>query len=468
MAREKMDMAKVLAILAQPKEPLPPLENAERMRLEIPYITKNGDVDTRAVRVVWYMNASKPMPLIFVPHYEMGEDSLELRDYLAQGWAVACPDAFDNKYNGTLLDDDMVFNNAAVYALRHCVEFDQDRMALVGGSAGGYMTMMLSGQKLNLCASIANGPITNAYFQLECYFKRANELNFAALLKMKQEGDAESSGNGAKSPIEVMCSLQKLPLPFLAGLTRMFEPKKASGEPERDVAAWEAISAVGIADRYCSPVLVNHCTSDVLVPVDQITRRFTYPTPGDSLPADYDLRLPVDFPGRLGKSLEECLPPEKTRVERIIVPEQADFETVLPYDSAKQFNLNIFDDGPAEGFGTHSARMDVGRRLDVPYLQKMFEKTSKETCVLNTAMLESMLWRWLGRDAALPAHEGVNDKAYGSLAMYRQEIQEELARYQAGGGDVDAVAEKLLAENRDADLKNAWIACKSSMDQKTS
>ena len=152
MAREKMDMAKVLAILAQPKEPLPPLENAEHMRLEIPYITKNGDVDTRAVRVVWYMNASKPMPLIFVPHYEMGEDSLELRDYLAQGWAVACPDAFDNKYNGTLLDDDMVFNNAAVYALRHCVEFDQDRMALVGGSAGGYMTMMLSGQKLNLCA----------------------------------------------------------------------------------------------------------------------------------------------------------------------------------------------------------------------------------------------------------------------------------------------------------------------------
>ena len=69
MAREKMDMAKVLAILAQPKEPLPPLENAEHMRLEIPYITKNGDVDTRAVRVVWYMNASKPMPLIFVPRW---------------------------------------------------------------------------------------------------------------------------------------------------------------------------------------------------------------------------------------------------------------------------------------------------------------------------------------------------------------------------------------------------------------
>ena len=34
MSKGKMDMAKVLAILAQPKEAPPPLENVERLNLE--------------------------------------------------------------------------------------------------------------------------------------------------------------------------------------------------------------------------------------------------------------------------------------------------------------------------------------------------------------------------------------------------------------------------------------------------
>lgn len=465
MAQEKMDISKVLAILAQPKEALPPLTGVERLRLEIPYITKEGTVDVRFVRVVYAKDAARPMPLIFVPHYEIGEDSLELRDYLDKGWAVACTDGFDNKYNGTLLDDDMVFNNAAVFHLRHRPEFDPKRIALVGGSAGGYMTMMLSGQKLNLCASIANGPITNAYFLLECYFKRANALNFAALMKIKAEEDSISQEQKKdKTPLEVLQSLAKLPLPFLAGLTGMFDPTNATSEEKADYAHWEAVCALGIADRYSSPVLINHCTSDVLVPVDQITRRFTYPTPGESLPADFDLRLPADFPGKLSCSLEDCLPAEKTRVERIVVPEKADFDTVLPYDSSKQFNINIFDDGPAEGYGSHSARMDVGRRLDVPYLEEMFEKTAAQTCHMTPAMLKSLLLRYAGQDEVLPAHVGVDDTAYGSLAVYRQEVLEELRTYETNAGDLQAVADVLFSQQRNEELRAVWEECKKSID----
>lgn len=163
MSKEKMDISKVLAMLAQPKEPPAPLENVERLKLDIPYITKEKDIHTRVVRVVIPQGAAQPMPLIYVPHYEMGEDSLELREYLAKGWAVACPAEFDNNYNGKLTDDDLIFNNAALYTLRHIPEFDKERIILVGGSAGGYMTMMLNGLQLGFCASIANGPITNTY-----------------------------------------------------------------------------------------------------------------------------------------------------------------------------------------------------------------------------------------------------------------------------------------------------------------
>lgn len=469
MSGKKMDMAKVLAILAQPKEELPPLENVERMKLEVSYITKENTVDTRMVSIVMPQGVKQPMPLIYVPHYEMGEDSLELRDYLAQGWAMACPADFKDAYNGTIMDDDLVFNNAALYTLRHRPEFDKNRIALVGGSAGAYMTLMLNGLQLGHCVSIANGPIANTYFNVACYFEKAAELNNQAMMKMMAEKAANEEAQGEKPEeekadkekadketdknpaLELMQKLQKLPLPFLAGLIGIFKPVGNNYPAQDEWGKWEAISGVGLADRFSSPILVNHCTSDVLVPVDQITKKFTYDIPGDSLPKSFDMKIPENLPGKLGCSLEECLPEKDTRTECIPVPEDASADIDVPYDSSKKFNINIYDDGPAEGYGTHSARMDVGRRRDVPYLKEMFEKTAAQNCVLTPAMLKSFLIRWQGEDVTLPAHTGVDDHVYGSLEIYRKEVREELSDWVAAHGEeaLKAVAEEALKSEKD-------------------
>ena len=468
MSQEKMDIAKVLAILAQPQEPPAPLEHVTRLLLQIPYITKVGKVETRPVRIFMPEEAETPMPLIYVPHYEMGEDALELRDYLAKGWAVASPAEFSDSYNGKLTDDDLVFNNAALYTLRHRAEFDKDRICLVGGSAGGYMTLMLSGLQLGHCASIANGPITNVYFNFEYYFHKANALNQQALLKImaekaaKKEAGEDPAATDAKNQaesnaaLELMKSLAELPIPFLAGLIGLFEPVGENFPDKEDMRRWEALSPVGIADCFCSPVMVNHCTSDVLVPSDQITRRFTYERPGDSLPDSYDARLPKDFPGKLGCSLEECLSAGETRTERFVVPEKAD-PIDLPYDRTKRFNINMFDDGPAEGYGTHSSRMDVGRRYDVGYLSDMFERTAAKTCILTPAMLRSLLQRYQGESIALPAHTGVDDAVYGSLAVYQKEVAEELSDWAKNHGEeaLQEVFGKLLEMTGDAKEKRA-------------
>lgn len=434
MAKEKMDISKVLAILAQPREKPVPLTNVDRLRLEIPYITKERTKDMRTVRVVMPLDAIRPMPLIFIPHYEMGEDSIELRDYLVKGWAVACPAEFNDKYNGTLTDDDLVFNNAALYTLRHRPEFDKSRIVLVGGSAGGYMTLMLTGLHLGICASIANGPVTNVLFNFHYYFSKANSLNMQVLMKLsaekieKKEPQNKKEQEG-KNLMEMLQELSVLPIPFLAGLAGIFAPIGNNFPDKTDVARWEALSAVGIADRFSSPIMVNHCTSDVLVPVDQISKRFTYERPGESLPAEFDMRIPQDFPGKLKYSLEECLPQDQTRTARIVVPEIADAEEPIPYDIGKMFNINVYDDGPAEGYGTHSARMDVGRRLDIPYLEEMISRTSAKNCLLTPAMLKALLRRYRGEEIALPAHEKVDDTVYGSLAIYRQEVRDELAEW---------------------------------------
>lgn len=438
MSDQKMDMAKVLAILSQPKEEMPPLENVERQTLEVPYLTKEGRTDVRKVRIFLPGKGEEPMPLIYVPHYEMGEDSLELRDYLAEGWAVACPTEAPADANGKLLDDDLVFNNAALYTLRQRNEFDQKRIALVGGSAGAYMTLMLMGQNLGICAAVANGPVANVYFNFNYYWPMAQALNLQALGKMMEEAEAQADRDGGdgKSPaaeeeenpaLTLMKKLAKVPIPFIAALMGSFEPVRKNFPEGTDAAKWEAVTGVGIAGQFCNPLMVNHSTSDILVPVDQISRRCTYEKPGDSLPADFDARLPKNFPGKLKCSLEECLPEEETRVLRIPVPEKAGEESVLPYDAAKRFNINIFDDGPVEGYGSHSSRMDVGRRIDLPYLREMFGKTAAETNVLTPEMLRFQIDLYQGNCLALPAHTGVDDDVYGSLAVYREKVCRELA-----------------------------------------
>lgn len=466
MSKEKMDMKKVLAMLSQPKETPAPLENVERLRLEIPYITKENKIQKRYVQVVMPKIASRPFPLIYIPHYEMGEDAIELRDYLAKGWAVASPAEFDNSYNGMLTDDDLVFNNAALYTLRHRKEFDKNRIILAGGSAGGYMTMMLNGLQLGLCASIANAPITNTYFNFQYYFPKANALNLQALAKIaaqkaaKGEMEAEKS---EKTPLEVMQSLMMVPIPFLAGVAGMFAPIGENFPDKEDYQRWEAFSAVGIAECFCSPIMVNHSTSDILVPVDQISRRYTYEKPGDSLEETFDSRLPKDFPGKLKNSLEEVLPKKETRVERFEVPEQAE-DVNLPYDSTKRFNINIFDDGPVEGYGSHSARMDVGRRFDVPYLEEMFTKTSAETCTLTPAMLRRLLIRYQGNDVVLPAHRGADNQVYGSLEIYRKEVCEELIDWTKNHteDDLAKVFDEVLKEEED---NNVRMEIKNTMDE---
>ena len=415
MGEKKMDFNKVLAILSQPQETPPPLEHVKCQTLDIPYITKDGAVDTRKARIYIPEGVKTPMPLIYIPHYEMMEDAVELRTYLSQGWAVASPTQAPPDANARITDNDLVFNNAALYTLRQMDEFDSKRIILVGGSAGGYMTLMMMGQNLGLCAAIANGPIANTYFNLNYYFPMAQKLNMEALAKIMAKvnadpaqsealkrktpdcaaGDEKAAGvlserqpeADAPTPLDIMKKLASVPIPFIAALCGQFAPALENFQGKGDTAKWEALSGVGIAGRFSNPLMVNHNTSDVLVPVDQISRRFTYIKPGNSLPEDFDARLPGDFPGKLKNSLEECLPASDTRTIKIPVSENAE-ECDLPYDSDKRFNLNIFDDGPMEGYGSHSARMDVGRRMDAPYLKEMVAETSAQTCILTPDMLK--------------------------------------------------------------------------------
>lgn len=426
------DFYKVFSM--QTGENLPPLENVAQSTVDIEYITKDGAVETRPIRLYLPEQVQQPVPLVYVPHYEMAEGSAELRRYLAKGWAVASPTAFVNGYNGELTDNDLVFNNAALYTLRHMEEFDRQRIAIVGGSAGGYMALMLSTLQMGNCATIANAPITNVYFNFYQYFQRTQEVN--------------------NPPF------------FLKLVAGSFAPILENFPDPGDIARWEAFSAVGLADCFNSPLVITHVTSDVLVPIDQTTREFTYDHEGDTMPEGFSTRLPVDNPGVLGRSLADELPSELTHIEHIPITDP-DVDSALYYDSEKPFNLNIFDDGPTQAAGGHRATIGTGIIDDIPYLKEMFSRSLAQTELLMPGKLLLLLERYQGNSIQLPAHENVDDTVYGSLTIYRQEVIEELGQWAENHSltELDAAMREAIANTEESGgYLSAWEEIKAALE----
>lgn len=387
------DYAKVFAMQTEVSKNLPPLEHIEEHKIEVPYIRNDGTLESRPVRLYIPTDVEQPIPLIYVPHYEMAGNAAELRRYLEKGWAVASPTDVLPSHNGLLTDDDLVFNNAALYTLRHMEEFDTQRIAIVGGSAGGYSALMLSALQMGNCATIANSPISNAYFNFYQYFQMANRKDAPFFLRLVKNS---------------------------------FLPILENFPDENDTARWEAFSAVGLADCFGSPLLITHVTSDILVPIDQITREFTYAQEGSSMPEGYSTRLNQDNPGVLSHSLVDELPAGWTNVEHIVVDKNA-VSTELLFDRDMLFNILIFDDGPTESYGSHSASSGAEAHDDTPYLEAMFARGLAQNEVLTGGKLLLLMERYMGESTQLPAHVGVDDTVYGSLEIYRQEIVEELS-----------------------------------------
>ena len=446
MEDKKMDFGKVLAVLAQTKEKPAPLEAVRQEKMEVPYLKNDGETDVRKLRLYIPEKAKSPMPHIYVPHYEMGEDALELRAYLAQGWAVASPTEAPQNANGGLTGDNLVFNSAALYTLRHLNWVDADRVVLVGGSAGAYMTLMLDALQLGLCGSVANGPIANLYFNFYKYWPYANSLNLTKLLEIKAKAEADPDRKA--DPLAVMQALKDLPIPFIAALNAGFEPMMSNFPNKEDVSRWEAFSPVALAECFSNPIMINHNTSDILVPIDQITKRFTYEKPGASLPESFSSRLPKDYPGKLSASLEERLPKEKTSVTRLVI-EDPNADGTLPFDPGKAFCINIYDNGPVEGYGSHSAVIGTGHWDDVPYLRFLMERGAANSGFLTKEKLALLLDRYNGKSVQLPAHEG---SVYGSASVYRAEVGEQLLRWASlhGKASLEELAETLTDEQKTA------------------
>jgi len=394
-------------------------------RLEIPYITKENRIETRPVQLAIPDGVSKPVPLVYVAHYTMDDSASEWRWYLSNGWAVASTVEFELIYNMQLTDNNLVFNNAALYTLRNLPEIDRNRIAVVGGSAGGYMTLMLDGLQLGICCCVANCPVANLHFNFHSFFTAAIELHNATYAALSEEERAEAERlSSSTEQAELYRGMSMAKLPILYSISDFFMKAIDNFSDSVDSTRATALSPIGHARVFSAPFVIIHHTSDGLVPIDQISRRFTYPSTGKSLPESFHPRLPDPPKVTADHSLEELLPADRISV-KYLPAETAVID--LPFDPDKDYTLDIFDEGPMESYSGHRLIDAKGGTDNTCFIKEMFRRGAAATVRLSEEKLKLLLQRYDGESIALPPRTGIDDTVYGSLAVYRQEIQQELA-----------------------------------------
>ena len=392
--------------------------------IDIQYINQNGQIATRPIWLHLPKNATQPVPLVFVPHYETKADASDLQDYIKQGWAVASPKDFgQGNYNEVLVSDNLVFNNAALYALRNNPAIDKQKIVLSGGSAGGYMSLMLASQQMGITAVHATAPITNFYFNFYQYFPAVAKINafWQPRANIKIMLATLTAQDDQKRIARIMHAVGETPMPYVGMSANVFGKNLSHFPDANDVKRWEAFSPVALTHTFNTPIVINHATSDVLVPIDQITRQFTYDTEGETMPKNISTRLNAHNFGVLGKSLVDMLPKEQTEIQLIKVSNpNADSE--LPFNANKMFNIVVYDDGKTQAWGNHTSTGGTGLVNDVAYLKAMIDKGLKNNEILTNGKLLLLLARYQGNSVQLPAHKNADKTVYGSWAMYQQEV----------------------------------------------
>ena len=253
-----------------------------------------------------------------------------------------------------------------------------------------------------------------------------------------------------------MHAVGETPMPYVGMSANVFGKNLSHFPDANDVKRWEAFSPVALTHTFNTPIVINHATSDVLVPIDQLTRQFTYDTEGETMPKNISTRLNAHNFGVLGKSLEDMLPKEQTEIQLIKVSNpNADSE--LPFNADKMFNIVVYDDGKTQAWGNHTSTGGTGLVNDVAYLKAMIDKGLKNNEILTNGKLLLLLARYQGNSVQLPAHKNADETVYGSLAMYQQEVVAHLQTWADNHSfdELDLAVKTAIASQPEKQAENA-------------
>jgi len=384
------------------------------------YMTKKGVPELRFLGIAIPKEVQLPVPVAFVAHYGIDKETVGQNPFLRQGIAVAGALGVTPKENGKMADDDLYFNSACIDYLMEQPDLDSSRLIVTGGSAGGYMAMMLSALHLGIAASICQSGILNFYFTGRCFLSEINRMNAEAW---------KNAPESAKKNFDTL--LEYAPFPLHGAV---FE---TCGYSLTDAAAYEGMKGFGVeyspvfyGDCYSNPVLFLHNTADSLVPIDQVTTRFTYQKNGASIPETLSFRM-ADYklPIEMALPMEEVLPKEQIHMELVHAQSVgAGKKAKIPFATEKKYNFVICDDGCPEAYYGHASEKACGFDLE-EYVSCMLRRAPEERYDITSGKLRLMVERFAGISELFPVYACGEAGVYGTPEQVQKSVLRELENY---------------------------------------
>ena len=191
------------------------------------------------------------VPLIHSAGYEL--DAAGAAGLVAKGWVVSTPHAAPRNP----LDRGPNLDIALLHAVRALPCVDDAKVLIQGGSAGGYMTLMLAAETFPLISATPMVPPVNWGYNA-AYFMHNRVL-------------ATAIPPGGKTTA----------MPVLAAVVTLAESGRKTMGDDTDADSWLMSSPISQLESITAPVQVVWSTGDMLVPVDQIAAQFLRaPKPG--------------------------------------------------------------------------------------------------------------------------------------------------------------------------------------------
>ncbi len=277
-------------------------------------------------------DGKKRVPLYYSAGYELDDRSAAAQ--LLRGFAVVTPR--DLKANPLVQTPNP--DVALLHIARSLPFIDDTRVVIGGGSAGGYMTLMLAAETFPLAGAAADVPPMNWGY------------NAAYFLQTKNWKTTDEATDAATE--------QPPALPVFSAVATIAQQALAVYGHNTDEPIWYRHSPLSQLDTITCPVITFWSTADMLVPINQVDSKWIRPFDPQAYPAGFTMdpaQLCATPQGR--QTLLDLLPkeeyelfvlPEDQIKERLSAKNGAAQTAELPLSRTKRWSITILDEGCPE------------------------------------------------------------------------------------------------------------------------
>lgn len=304
------------------------------------------------------------LPLYFAAGYEMDDNGASA--LLRRGFAVVTPRVLEANPLIRTTSPDI----ALLHMARALPFVDDAHVVIGGGSAGGYMTLMLAAETFPLAAAAPDVPPVNWGYNAAYFFKQKAIL---------------APGVGE--------FVSKVPVLNAVGV--MLGPATGVYGDDFGDATWFAHSPIAHVPTITCPVQVDWTTADVLVPMNQVSARYVQPFDAKAFPKGFTMDPLKLTDTKYGHTrLLDVLPESEyevfvRKVNRDSKPEE------LPISSTKRWSITILDEGPPEPPVGHT-------KYAVAHPRTKFLDAAKTARIaadqLTATKLERLMDRYAGKE----------------------------------------------------------------------